>query len=137
MGYLADRIDKRLMIVAGGLLAGYAMLSFQWASSYTDMIVASVLFGLGGGTGMPAVMAMATRRGQGSDAMGSVMALMTMAHSLGMLTGALLGGVMMDLYQLRFVFPAGAIAMAAGVAIFVLLTLRSGSVARAAPRMNS
>jgi DHA1 family multidrug resistance protein-like MFS transporter len=132
MGYLADRIDKRLMVAVGGLLAGYAMLSFQWATSYTDMIVASVLFGLGGGTGMPAVMAMAARRGQGSDAMGSVMALMTMAHSLGMLTGALLGGVMMDLYQLRFVFPAGSAVMASGVVFFLLLTLKSGSTARPA-----
>jgi MFS family permease len=134
MGYLADRIDKRLMVAGGGLLAGYAMFSLQWATSYSDMVIASVLFGLGGGTGMPAVMAMATRRGQGSDAMGSVMALMTMAHSLGMLTGALLGGVMMDLFELRFVFPAGSIAMAAGVIVFVLLTLRSGSIASPAPR---
>jgi len=134
MGYLADRIDKRLMVAGGGLLAGYAMLSFQWASNYTDLVVASVLFGLGGGTGMPAVMAMATRRGQGSDAMGSVMALMTMAHSLGMLAGALLGGVMMDLYQLRFVFPAGSAVIVSGVIVFVVLTLRSRSVAHPARR---
>lgn len=123
MGYLADRLDKRLMIAAGGLVAAYAILSFSWADSFADMVVASVLYGLGGGTGMPAVMAMATRRGQGSDAMGSIMALMTMAHSLGMLAGALLGGVMMDLYQLRLVFPVGSIVLVAGIVIFGGLTL--------------
>ena len=45
-------------------------------------------------------MAMAALKGNQSGAMGSVMAYMTMAHSFGMLSGALLGGMMMDLFQL-------------------------------------
>ena len=107
MGYLADRISKKLMVAAGGLIVGYAILSFAWADQLADLIRATVLFGLGGGISMPALMAMAVLKGGRIHAMGSIMALMTMAHSLGMLSGALMGGMMMDFYQLQTAFPLG------------------------------
>jgi predicted MFS family arabinose efflux permease len=47
---------------------------------------------------------------------------MTVAHSLGMLAGALLGGFMMDLFQLRFAFPAGALVMTIGTVLFLIGT---------------
>jgi predicted MFS family arabinose efflux permease len=56
---------------------------------------------------MPALMAMAVLKGQKINAMGSMMALMTVAHSLGMFSGALMGGMMMDFFQLQTVFPLG------------------------------
>jgi len=48
---------------------------------------------------MPPLMALAVLKGNKTDAMGSVMALMTMAHSLGMLLGALLAGLAMDIFH--------------------------------------
>jgi predicted MFS family arabinose efflux permease len=120
MGYLADWLNKKIMIVAGGLIVGCAIFSFEWANSYRHMVLATIFFGLGGGISMPALMAMAVLKGNKSDAMGSVMALMTVAHSLGMLTGALLGGVMMDLFQLRLAFPAGALVMAICTGLFLI-----------------
>jgi MFS family permease len=119
MGIVADRANRTLLVVVGGLVAGYGVLSFQWAESYRAFILASVCFGAGGGICMPALMAIATRKGSTSDAMASVMALMTMAHSFGMLAGALLGGAMMDWFELHWVFPAGAIVMVMGTAQFV------------------
>jgi predicted MFS family arabinose efflux permease len=89
------------------------MLAFQWADSHRAFILASVCFGAGGGICMPALMALAAQKGSRSDAMASVMALMTVAHSLGMLAGALLGGVMMDLFELPRVFSVGALVMVA------------------------
>ena len=59
MGYLADRISKKLMVTAGGLIISYAIFSFEWADRIEDLVIASVLFGLGGGISMPALMAMA------------------------------------------------------------------------------
>ena len=78
-----------------------------------------------GGVCMPPLMALAARKGSGSDAMASVMALMTIAHSAGMLIGALLGGLAMDVLSLRWVFPAGALAMLAGTVQFLC---RGGAV---------
>jgi MFS family permease len=119
MGVLADRVNRRRLVAAGGVLAVFGVLAFGWAESHGALVWASVCFGAGGGVCMPALMALATRQGQRCDAMASVMALMTLAHSLGMLAGALLGGVMMDLFDLRWIFPAGAVVMVLGIAIFV------------------
>jgi predicted MFS family arabinose efflux permease len=83
-----------------------------------DLVMASVFFGLGGGIAMPALMAMAVLKGSQANAMGSIMALMTLAHSLGMLSGALLGGLMMDFFQLRWAFPLGALIMMICIGFF-------------------
>jgi MFS family permease len=123
MGYLADRINKKLMVVAGGLIAGYAVLTFNWAATFWDMVAASLLFGIGGGISMPALAALSVLIGNKTDAMGSVMALLTVGHSLGMLVGAMLAGLMMDLFQLRQVFPLGTVIMGLGVGLFFVCTL--------------
>ena len=36
MGYLADRISKKLMVTAGGLMISYAIFSFEWADRIED-----------------------------------------------------------------------------------------------------
>ena len=122
MGLIADRMNKKMMIVIGGLIIGFAILSFQWAESFRSMVLAAVIFGIGGGVSMPALMAIAIMKDNQNNSMGSVMALMNVAHSLGMLTGALLGGIMMDIYQLEFAFPAGALIMVVSTAIFIMGT---------------
>ena len=124
MGYVADRINKRWMVITGGTICGLAVLSFYRADGFRDLFAANVLFGIGGGISMPALMALAVIRGQKADAMGSVMALLTMAHSSGMLSGALMGGLMMDMFQLRQAFPGAALIMAAGVMLFAALARR-------------
>ena len=122
MGYMADRISKKLMVVVGGLIVSYAIFSFEWAGQVQDLVLASVIFGLGGGIAMPALMAMAVLRGSKARAMGSVMALMTVAHSLGMLIGALLGGLMMDFFQLSWAFPLGSVVMVVCTGLFLMGT---------------
>ena len=122
MGYIADRISKKLMVVVGGIIVSYAILSFQWAGQVQDLVWASIIFGIGGGIAMPALMAMAVLRGSNAKAMGSVMALMTVAHSLGMLSGALLGGLMMDFFQLSWAFPLGSVVMIICTGLFLVGT---------------
>jgi MFS family permease len=122
MGLLADRMNRKLMVAAGGLIVSYAILSFEWADRFFEMLLASALFGIGGGICMPALMAMAALKGTQSGATGSVMAYMTMAHSLGMLSGALLGGMMMDLFKLEFAFPASALVMSVSIGLFLVGT---------------
>jgi DHA1 family multidrug resistance protein-like MFS transporter len=125
MGYLADRLDRKMLVVTGGLLAGLAVCSYQWAGSHAQLLASSILFGLGGGTAMPAVMAVAVLKGHQTESMGSVMALLTMAHSLGMLSGAVLAGLMMDWYHLRVAFGLGAGCMLAGLGVFLVCVRRA------------
>jgi len=137
MGWLADRLNRKAMIITGGLVVTAAVYAFSHANGFQDMFWASTVFGIGGGIAMPALMAAAVLRGSCSDAMGSVMALLTVGHSLGMLIGSVLAGVMMDWFQLRQAFILGALVMAAGTVLFVACTWRTdlscGTVRAAAP----
>ncbi|MEE4111573.1 MAG: MFS transporter, partial [Desulfobacteraceae bacterium] len=100
---------------------------------------ASVVFGIGGGIAMPALMAAAVLQGSRSEAMGSVMALLTVAHSLGMLVGSFMAGIMMDWFQLRQAFVLGALLMAGGTVLFTACTWRTdlsrGAVPAAPPQI--
>ena len=122
MGYLADKINKRWMVVSGGLIVAGAIFAFEWVPDFTGLIWASVFFGIGGGIAVPALMAIAVLKGSETDSMGSVMAILTLAHSLGMLCGSIIGGVMMDVFQLEAAFPLGASVMTITVAAFLFST---------------
>ncbi|MGD9081259.1 MAG: MFS transporter, partial [Desulfobacterales bacterium] len=122
MGLLADKISKRWMVIAGGLMVACAVFSFEWVQGFWGLVWASIFFGIGGGIAMPALMAIAVVKGSETDSMGSVMAILTLAHSLGMLCGSLIGGLMMDVFQLRAAFPLGAAIMALTVAVFFVST---------------
>ena len=122
MGFLADRVNRKMMVIIGGLIISYAIFSFEWADSFNDLVVASLFFGLGGGVSTPALMALAVLKGNATEAMGSVMGLLAMAHSLGMLTGSLLAGLMMDIFRLRQAFPSGGVIMILCVGLFIACT---------------
>jgi MFS family permease len=122
MGLLADRINRKMMVVIGGLIVSYAVFSFAWSNSFTDLFVACLLFGLGGGIAMPALMAMAVMQGSSTAAMGSVMGILAMAHSMGMLMGSFVAGLMMDMFELRHAFPSGCVIMVICLTLFVLFT---------------
>ncbi len=126
MGWLADRLNRTAMVAAGGLIASAAVFLFQQSGGFGDLFAASVVFGIGGGISMPALMAIAVLKGNHTDSMGSVMALLTMAHSLGMAGGALAAGLAMDLLELRQAFLFGAAVLLIGVVVFLFFTRRPG-----------
>jgi predicted MFS family arabinose efflux permease len=127
MGALADRWHKNIMILFGGLIVAFAIASLRWAGGFTDLFIANCLLGLGGGICMPAHMALAVTSGSRTAAMGSVMALLTLGHSLGMMVGAFLAGLVMDLFAVHHAFTMGALIMAAGVVVYMVCALRGNS----------
>ena len=129
MGYMADRVNRKVMIIIGGILVSAAMVYFSQAQNIIDLVVASIIFGLGGGISMPAHMAISVFKGNETEAMGSLMGLMTMAHSLGMLAGSTLAGVMMDVFQLRDAFSFGAVVSCLGVLLFFVLSYTKKNLA--------
>ncbi len=72
MGYIADWFDKIKMVVGGGILAGTALLGFAWAGSFTEMLLGSISFGMGGGIKRAGPDGPGRPEGGGIDAMGSV-----------------------------------------------------------------
>jgi predicted MFS family arabinose efflux permease len=65
-------------------------------------------------------MAVAVMKGNQTRSMGSVMAILTVAHSLGMLAGAIFAGIMMDWFDLRMAFRFGGLILFAGIVVFYL-----------------
>ncbi len=120
MGYAADRINKKLMVASGGVLSTIGMFLLFSSSSFLDLVIGVSIFGLGGGVSMPAIMGYAVIKGEEKKAMGSVMSIMTVAHSMGMLTGAMAAGVAVDFLSLRTAFLCGAGMMASGTAAFLI-----------------
>lgn len=118
MGYLADRISKGLMIGVGGLMGVGAMLCLNEASTFWGLVLANSLFGLAGGIAFPPVMALGVIEGREAGAMGSLMGLLALAHSLGMLAGPMLGGFFIDWFSFDWIFRIGSGIVALGTLLF-------------------
>ena len=121
MGFLADRFSKKLLIGLGGILGAVSLFLVQAASTFGELFLASGLFGLAGGIAFPALMALGVIEGRRLEAMGSIMGLLAMAHSLGMLIGPLLAGVIIDLSSFSMVFIMGTLILVIGSFIFVAM----------------
>ena len=122
-GFIADRVNKRNMVAAGGLITGAAIFYFAFAGDFSQLFVANLVFGIGGGISTPALMAIAVLKGRATDSMGSVMGLMTFAHSFGMLAGSIFAGFMMDMMILRQAFSYGALIMVSGTFLFLFVSV--------------
>ncbi|MFH2046580.1 MAG: MFS transporter [Pseudomonadota bacterium] len=122
MGIVADKFNKRILVPAGGVIVTFAMLYFGRSTGFNNCLFASILFGIGGGISIPALMALAVIKGKDTGGMGSVISLITAAHSLGMLTGSLAAGLIADMLQLRHAFYFGACIMILGIILFLVLS---------------
>jgi MFS transporter, DHA1 family, multidrug resistance protein len=118
MGYAADRFSKKSLTLFGGFLALGAMLCLDRADSFTQLMVINGILGLAGGISLPAIMAMGVIEGRQSGSMGSIMGLLALGHSIGMLAGPLLGGLLLDFFDFGAIFFSGAIVMALGAIMF-------------------
>ncbi len=119
MGYLADRFSKTALTVAGGIIAALSVLYLNRAFSFGELVAANAILGLAGGISLPAIMALGVIEGRRTGAMGSLMGLLALGHSLGMLAGPLLAGALIDFASFGTVFIMGAIIVGAGTALFV------------------
>lgn len=118
MGYLADRFNKKLFVITGGILAVVSVIYLSAAHSFAALMAANGLLGLAGGISLPAIMALGVIEGRRTKAMGSLMGLLALSHSLGMLIGPLLAGMLIDLFSLGTMFIVGALILSAGTVVF-------------------
>jgi len=123
MGYLADFVNRRFLVLCGGLILTYAVFSYHIATGFMDLFISSVLFGIGGGISNPSIMAMTVVKGHQTQSMGSIISILTMAHSLGMLIGSLVAGIIMDCFILPLAFSVGSGFMFLGLLLFIILTI--------------
>ena len=118
MGYLADHYNKKILVVTGGILAVISLLYLEHANGFAGLIIANGIFGLAGGVSLPAIMALGVIEGRRTEAMGSIMGLLAQAHSVGMLAGPLLAGLLLDISSFKVIFGVGAAILFVGTFFF-------------------
>ena len=120
-GRVADRTNKRLIIVIGGLGAAVSIAVTPLATGFGFLLALIIVAGAVTAAEFPASSAMAVEEGR-RYGMGSTMALMNMATSAGMVLGPLLGGGVMEATGVDTTYYVAGGVLVSGVIAFVLLT---------------
>jgi DHA1 family multidrug resistance protein-like MFS transporter len=122
-GRVADRIDKRRIIMLGGFGAAISIAITPLATGFGFLLALSILAGAVTAAEFPASSAMAVEEGR-RYGMGSTMAVMNMAMSGGMVLGPLLGGAVMEAAGINTTYYVAGGVLLLGIAAFALLSSR-------------
>jgi MFS family permease len=107
-GPVADRLDRRKLVVFGNLVGIIPLLLTPFAGNLGHLLVLGVVMGVGSGLAFPAASAIATELGR-EHGMGNIMGFFNQSMSLGMITGPVVAGCIMDLFNISVVFIFGGI----------------------------
>jgi len=118
-GVLADRYDKRLLTILGGVVGAAGLLIFPISDTAWEVMLARMVFAVGSALGMPALSAIAAIEGR-ELGVGTTMSVLQSAMSLGMIVGPLLSGYLVDLYGLNPIFYVSSVITLLGTAMFWL-----------------
>lgn len=102
-GKIADRFNKRVLVILGSIANLTCLAMIPLADNFWQLLRLCALAGLGGAISMPAASALTIEEGR-KFGMGSTIAVFTMAMSIGMAIGPLLGGVIADFVSINSVF---------------------------------
>ena len=120
-GRIADVFNRKGLVILGSLV-GLAFLALIPAMQNFWQLLALCIFGaLGGALSLPAASALTVEEGK-KYGMGSAMGVFTMAMSIGMAVGPILGGLVADLVNINSVFYFAAGTGLLGTALFVWFT---------------
>jgi len=102
-GKCADKYNKVVMLLAGSLCVGLAVLAIPFMKSFASMTILYVVLGVGEAVLWPVLGAYATEEGR-VYGQGTMMGMFSFAMSGGVLTGAVLAGVSMDLAGITWAY---------------------------------
>jgi len=116
-GRLADRWDRRAMVVWGGIVSIAATALLPLTGGFWTLLVAYISVTLGQAIGIPAANAYVVQEGR-TFGMGACMTLFMMAMQIGAGIGPVVLGGIADRIGLDSVFYAAAMTMTAGIIYF-------------------
>ena len=122
-GKIADCFNRKGLAVCGGLISVAFFFLIPFCQDFSQLLIVCVFGGLGGSISIPAITAMAVDEGR-VYGMGSIMGLLTMATSIGISAGPLLGGGIVDVWGVESVFYFSGLAGLLGIGFFVWSTKR-------------
>ena len=124
-GRLADRLDRRAMVVAGGTLNLVSVGLIPFAGDFWQLLAVCALGGIGGAISMPAASALTVEEGRRLG-MGLAMAAFAIAFSIGMAVGPVLAGIIADSVGIKSAFYFGAAVGLFGNALFIWFVRQRG-----------
>ncbi len=123
-GRLADKWDRRSMVILGGIAAIAATALLPLTNGFLPLLSAYISVTLGQSFGMPAANAYVVREGR-TYGMGASMTMFMMAMQIGTGIGPVILGGIADWLGLDSVFYSAAICMAAGISLFAWMVRKS------------
>ena len=112
-GKLADRMNRRNLILLGSIPYSFAVIMFPFATTFLQVLCINLTLGVLGAMSMPAATAIIVGEGK-KYGMGSTMAVFNVSMSLGLGCGPLVSGIIHDFSGLREVFYFAAFVGVAG-----------------------
>jgi MFS family permease len=104
-GMLADRTDRKRILLAGTLLSGLMFAALPSATGLWGLLAVNILLGIGTALAFPAAQAIAVTLARGKG-MGTVLASLQAATGAGFATGPLVSGMIYKSYGIDLVFHA-------------------------------
>jgi len=120
-GRIADRFSRRRLIVLGCAISFIYLVLVPLADDFWKLLALASLGSIGGAIAVPAASAITVEEGR-KYGMGSTIAVFSMALSIGMSLGPILGGAIADFSGINWVFYFGAIVTLVGAGLFILFT---------------
>lgn len=121
MGMLADRFNRRALVMIGSLGAAPLIMFIPHTTSFLALFLVTMMSGAMSSFSLPSSTAIVVEKGRDLG-MGSVMGLMNTAMDWGMMIGPLLAGLIYDYLDLPRVFYFGGSMEFVGILVFAFLT---------------
>lgn len=120
-GRLADRMERRLLVVVGLVLLAGLQAGLGFAGEY--WLVVATLFGMGATNGLAAVSASAIQVVAGRRVgMGTMLGLNSAGNGAGIVIGSVVGGLLVTAFSILAAFVFSGLVILGGAAVFVMLT---------------
>jgi MFS family permease len=103
MGILADRFDKRILLIGGGLIATLGYIYMVQTGTIAEIFVARITVSIGAALSLPAVTAIIAEESRELGS-GSTVGVFNTAMSIGQIIGPVFSGYLLDVYGMGSVF---------------------------------
>ncbi len=120
-GWIADRFNRRTLIILGNILFTVPLAAIPFTNNFTQLVTLLIIQGLTAAISMPAASALVVEEGR-TYGMGSTMSVFFLAMSVGAAVGPIISGGIHDWLDINSVFYFGAIMGLIGTALFAWFT---------------
>lgn len=120
-GKLADRYNKRTIIIISGVIGATGILIFPYMTNTAGIFASQLIFICGLTLGMPAINALVAIAGR-DIGQGTAISTLQSANSLGNIIGPLAAGMLLDRLGFATIFNVGSGILILSVIMFALMT---------------